>query len=322
MRRNLSKILQVLAVTSGIAVIALTGCSSTGSYKMPGMDMFSWGKKKPADSSLAASNRSNLPAPPSSTSRPQPVPSYTPNPPAGAPPTQMASNPTAPAGSFGQAGRLPYTNTGQPGPTSTSQGFYSPEYTPQSAAPSSYGADAGPSNPYAQVGVPSSGTPWNSSPASQYAPPPGYPNSAPQSPYAAPSGYGQYGAEPVAGTMPSGTSPMNQIYPGGGYGNPNAGTATYQAPNTGQMYSAPPVGAQPTQEDVANRPWRPGSTGRETPYGSSGGLRAAEGPGVQPASFSGANSQYSAPPSASQEPAGNSAPAASPRSLASWARMR
>jgi hypothetical protein len=313
MRRNLSKVLQVLAVTSGIAVTVFTGCSSTGSYKMPGMDMFSWGKKKPADSSLAASSRSNLPAPPSSTSRPQPVPSYTPTQPSGASPAQMASNPATSPGSFGQAGRLPHANTGQTGSTSTSQGFYSPEYAPQSAPSSSYGGNAVPSNPYAQTGAPSSGTPWNSNPASQYAPPnAGYPSSTPQSPYATPSGSGQYGPGPGAGTAPAGASPMNQIHPSGGYGNLNSGGTTYPTPSAGQAYSAPSVGGQPTQEDVANKPWRPGSTGRETPYGSSDGLRVAEAPGIQPASFSGANSQYPASQPAGQQPPGNSAPAASP----------
>jgi hypothetical protein len=268
--------------------------------------MFSSNKKKPADSSLAASNRSNLPAPPSSTSRPQPVPSYTPPP--GASPTQMASNPTALPGSSGQNGRLPYTNTGPLGPTSTSQGFYSPEYSPQTAPPSSYGGNAVASNPYAQGGVPNSGTPWQSNPASQYAPPTsGHPSSAPQSPYAAPSAYQHYGPGPGSG-MPAGAS----SYPSGGYGNLNTGTSSYQPPSHGQAYSTPPGGAQPRQEDVANRPWRPGSTGRETPYGSSDGLTVAEGPGVQPASFSGANSPYPGSHSAGQGPAGSSPPTASP----------
>jgi hypothetical protein len=313
MRLNLSKVLQVLAVASGITVTAFTGCSGTSSYKMPGTDMFSWGKKKPADSSLAASSRSNLPAPPSNATRPQPAPSYAQTPSSGVSPTQMASTPTAPSGSSGQAGRLPYTNTGQPGPTSTSQGFYSPEYTPHSAPPSPYGGSAIQPNPYAQAGAPSSGTPWNSSPASQYAPPTsGHQGSIPQSPYTTPSGRGQYGAGPGAGTVPAGTAQTNQIYPSGEYGYSAPGVATYPNPSPGQTYSAPSEGSQAWQQDVANKPWRPGSTGRETPYGTSDGLRVAEAPGVQPASFSGANSQYPPAHPAGQNPTGNSVPAASP----------
>jgi hypothetical protein len=168
MRMNLAKVFQVLAVAAGIAVVAFTGCSSTGSYKMPGADMFSWGKKKPADSSLAASNKTNLPAPPSSATTPHAPPTYAQAPGMSSPQARTASTAGAvvPTNPYGQPVGGAYANTGYPAAGGSSQGFYSPEYQPPSNTAPSQGGYAAPPmapspNAYSQTAAPSSGNAWN-----------------------------------------------------------------------------------------------------------------------------------------------------------------
>ncbi|MCL4206815.1 MAG: hypothetical protein KJ000_30405 [Pirellulaceae bacterium] len=300
MRMNLAKVFQSLAVATGITVVALTGCSSTSSYKMPGADMFSWGKKKPADTSLAASNKTNLPAPPSTATTPHTPPNYAQTPSAGSPQARTASTAgaTAPATSYGQPSGGTYANTGYPAAGGSSQGFYSPEYQPPSSAAGANGGYASqpgamPPNAYSQAAAPNGGTTWNSTPTAQYAPPnaAGYANPAGQSTYAASGGYG-----PTSTAPPSGYSaPPNAALPpqsyssnGSGYGDPSGSVYA----NSAAAQPAAPSQLPAWQNADAAGGYRPGSTARSTPYGSSDSLRVAEAPGIQPASFSGAGSQY------------------------------
>jgi hypothetical protein len=282
MRLKLSKVLQVVAVASGIAVTAFTGCSGTSSYRMPGMDMFGWGKKKPADSSLASTNRSGLPTPPSSSTRPQPAPSYNQPPSSASSLGSVASSPTGPASTIGQAGGSPYPSTGQPSPTSTSQGFYRPDYPASTASQHQPGGGGFPS-PQTPHGAPSTGTPWQSEPGSQYAlPGSSHPGSSFQPSHSASTVYGQPATAP--GT-PNATAGMSPIYPNSGYEVPFPQGHGSHHPISGQMYGGQPAGSQWQQSPQA--PYLPGSTARSTPYGTSDSLRVAEGPGIQHASFSG-----------------------------------
>jgi hypothetical protein len=306
MRSNLSTVFQVLAVASGIAVIAFTGCSSTGSYKMPGADMFSWGKKKPADTSVAASSRSNLPAPPSSIATPQTPPSYTAPPASGYSQERLATAPATPSGPIGQPSGNPYASTGHPAPTGTSQGFYSQDYTQSGGSHPPYGGGSAAPSPYLQAGPASGGAAWSSNATPQYAPPPtGYGSAFPQSNYSPPEGYGQTAALPSnSHAAPPSTGHPNQTFPSGQYGHSSQGSSIYSAPDSGAAYSVPPAEMQAWQGGEFSEPYRPGSTGRPTP--SSDALRVAEGPGIQPASFSGAGSQYApAQPPGSYYPPGS-----------------
>jgi hypothetical protein len=320
MRLNLAKVFQVLAVAASIAVVAFTGCSSTSSYKMPGADMFSWGKKKPADSSLAASNRTNLPAPPSSATTPHAPATYAQTPGTSSPPTRTASTAgtAAPTNPYGQPAGGAYANTGYPAAGGSSQGFYSPEYQPPGSTVPSQGGyaampAAGSQNAFSQTAAPSSGTAWNSSPAPQYAPPSsGYASPTGQSPYAAAGGYGQTNAAPPSGySAPASTALPNQPNPNSGYEYANQSGSVYSNSNSGAGYSVPPSELPAWQNGDAAAGYRPGSTARSTPYGSSDSLRVAEAPGIQPASFSGAGSQY--PPASGAYPPGTVAPQTAPQ---------
>ncbi len=309
MRFNLTKLFQALTIASGVAAVTLTGCSGTSSYRMPGMDMFGWGKKKPADTSLASTDRTNLPAPPSHASRPQPAPSYQQPPSGGVPSTQMASNQMLPGGHGGQAGNHGHPSTGQHASTSTSQGFYSPQYTPQSqhgTAGMPASGSTQPSNAHAQAGLQSAGGTWNSSPASIYAPPTTHhPSSTAASPYASPSGFDQSGFNPGAGTQGQFTGHQaSQSYPSTGYPSP---VSEGSSPSFGSGHTsvAPPSTAQAWQHGNASGTYRPGSTSRETPYGSSDSIRTAEVPGIQPASFSGDQRQCSSSEGMCDIPAGS-----------------
>jgi hypothetical protein len=320
MRMNLAKVFQVLAVAAGIAVVAFTGCSSTGSYKMPGADMFSWGKKKPADSSLAASNKTNLPAPPSSATTPHAPPTYAQAPGMSSPQARTASTAGAvvPTNPYGQPVGGAYANTGYPAAGGSSQGFYSPEYQPPSNTAPSQGGYAAPPmapspNAYSQTAAPSSGNAWNSNPAPQYTPPAtGYASPAGQSTYATAGGYGQTNAAPPSGySAPASTAIPNQTYPNSGYGYANQSGSVYSNPTAGETNSAPPSELQALQNSEGVGGYRPGSTARSTPYGSSDSLRVAEAPGIQPASFSGAGSQYA--PAPGSYPTETGAPQSAPQ---------
>ena len=316
MRLNLPKLFQALVIASGVTAVALTGCSGTSSYRMPGMDMFGWGKKKPADTSLASTDRTNLPAPPSNATRPQPVPSYTQPPGTRPTPTQTASSQTLPGGFVGQPGNLGHPSTGHPASTSTSQGFYSPEYTPQTQHGGMATAPSGGAfqpNPHAQAGFPSAGGTWNSNPPSASAPPTsGYSSSTAASPYAPPGNFDQLGSRPSTAPPEHFTGQQAaQAYPNSGYSCPISGGCS-SSPYAGHTAVAPPATAQTWQQGVADGTYRPGSTSRVTPYGTSDSIRMAEAPGIQPASFSGDQRQGSPSGEMGNFPAGSTQPTTSP----------
>lgn len=316
MRFNLSQFFQALTIASGVAAVTLTGCSGTSSYRMPGMDMFGWGKKKPADTALASTDRTSLPAPPSHATRPQPAPSYAQTPTAGTPPAQPAPSPTLPGGFGGQAGNFSHPSTAHPASTSTSQGFYSPQYTPQTqhgtmaAAP---GGGAHPANSHAQAGLQGSGGAWNSNSASVYAPPTSFDSNMPAaSPYSSPGNFDQFGSRPGAAAPEQFTGHQApQGYPNSGFPCPISGGCS-SGPYAGHTPGAPHASAQAWQHGGADGTYRPGSTSRVTPYGSSESIRMAEGPGIQPASFSGDQRQALPPGSMRNPPVGGSMPATVP----------
>jgi hypothetical protein len=316
MRLNLSKFFQALIIASGVTAVALTGCSGTSSYKMPGMDMFGWGKKKPADTSLASTDRTNLPAPPSHASRPQPAPSYSQPPGMSSTPTQTASSQTLPGGFGGQSANVAHPNMGHPASTSTSQGFYSPEYTPPTQHGGMATATSGGAyqpNSHAQAGLQRTGETWNSNSAPAYAPPnAGNASSTAASPYASPGNFGQLGARAGAATPEHFTGQQaSQAYPDSGYSCPVSGGCS-SSPNVGHTPGAPPATSQAWQQGSADGTYRPGSTSRVTPYGSSESIRMAEAPGIQPASFSGSERQASPSGGMGDAPAGSVPPSTNP----------
>ena len=264
MRSTLFQNLKTWTLAMGITAIAMAGCSSTGGYTMPGSNWLSWGRKKPANSTLASTNpprTDHLPAPPSSLATPQTAPSYAQSglaaqsataASASAPgPNSWSSTPPAAASQTPRPGSQ-FTPAASP---STAQGFYSPQYGPASH------------------------------PASHQ------PQHQPQH-QAAPSG--NFANQPGAGFPAAGASTAHGgSHPAGGYGghaaatpqggfNPAAGASTRAAES---IYSQPPAAHHPPMHsEQMPGDYRPGSTARTTPYGSGGSLHVAEAPTARPQS--------------------------------------
>jgi hypothetical protein len=301
-----------LTAVFSLSAVLFTGCSTGNSFKMPSLG---WGKKKSDSSSLASNTPStNLPAPPSTSATPNQVPDYSGN------SDGRAANGTANAPSnYNMASR---SNTyGNPAPgyaanNAAAQGFYSSQYDQggsanrngygqaaagQSGSPAAYGAAAA-TNPYGTPAQPASAgvrsyatdaynTQSSGGAGSQYAN--GYAaNPAPASAsidsnsnvgsYSS-GGYRQDSAS--TGSYQQGRSGASQSY--------NAGASAAQAAPSGQVYGQQqPVGnAAAPSTNVAD--YRPGSTGRTTPYGDSNNLSVPTREGVEPASFAGSEAPSS-----------------------------
>jgi hypothetical protein len=258
-----------------------------------------------------------LPAPPSSLASPNTVPSYAPG--SGTSPGTYATaqnrgltaSPTAAApasygnqmgapSSYGNAsyGATPGTAAGASaspsyGGAGTSQGFYSPDYrgaAGSTGATSAYGRQANPAgmasgtaaDPYGSYGQGSYTGPSHANPAFNQG------GSAPAPYGATPNAYGQ---------TPAPTSPGgNYNYAGnrGADGYASGGNAYGGGTSGGSIYSEtrPQAGAvSPAQEmppaTVAAGGYRPGSTSRNTQFGTSDNLSVPGGESVQPASFAG-----------------------------------
>jgi len=78
MRKSLWRTTLVLVVVFLLGAVSLPGCSTSSGFKMPETNWFSWGKKKPENTALASKPTTGLPAPPSTLTSPNTVPSYAP----------------------------------------------------------------------------------------------------------------------------------------------------------------------------------------------------------------------------------------------------
>lgn len=333
MRTSFGRTTRVLAVIGLMSAVSFPGCSTSSGFKMPSSDWLSWGKKKPADSSLASKSPTGLPAPPSSLASPNTVPSYAQG--AGTAPGAYSTaqnrsltggSAAAPSGYGSQLGSANnYGNSGYgaaPGAAAgaaagpayggagTSQGFYSPDYRGTAGSTSPYGAQPGslggttrpaadPYGAYSQGGyaAPSQANPaWNQggTASAPYAASPGIYGQAP----AAPAANGGYGAGRGADGYASGGAAYGDsgIAPGGGA---SAGSVYGAAgPTAGSGYAAQEM----APAAVAGGAYRPGSTSRSTQFGTSDALNVP-GQAVQPASFAGGaqgggSSLYSPAPTA------------------------
>ncbi len=313
MRKSLGRTTLVLAVV-GLMSASFPGCSTSSGFKMPSSDWLSWGKKKPADTSLASRSTTGLPAPPSSLASPNTVPSYAQGP-SGTPgtyataqnrgltggqtaaaPASYGTQPGAP-GNYGNASYGAMPGTATPAPTSqsyggagTSQGFYSPDYR-GAASPT------GPTSPYARQANTAGTTadPYGSYGQGSYAAP-SQPSqtwsqgaaSAPAPYGAVPSAYGQAATPAPNSSYNYAGSRGTDSYANGGtaYGSGNAGSSVYgeARPSAG---TAPPQEMPPAA--IASGAYRPGSTARSTQFGTSDNLNVPGGEPVQPASFAGGN---------------------------------
>jgi len=309
MRKSLRRTTLVLAVVFSISAVSLPGCSTSNAFKMPSSDWLSWGKKKPASTALASKPSTSLPAPPSSLASPNTVPSYAQG--SGGTTGSYANNPyrgptasgtPAAAASYGPQPGSPnaYPNAGYGaatgnapgiapanayGGSSTSQGFYSPDYrgnSSPSGASSLYAGQAGSSGPVATPGGDAYGA-YGQNGQNGYAGTPQTAQSWNQGgaapPYGATSAYGQAAGSPPPGSYdPYGNNRGNDAYAGGSvagaYGNANATAGP--TPAAPQSYPAA----------VASGGYRPGSTARNTQFGTSDHLNVP-GESIQPASFAG-----------------------------------
>jgi len=302
-------------VAASIAVISLAGCSSTSSYKMPGSSWLSWGKKKPADTSLASKKRSELPAPPSSTATPNTPPTYAQTPNAGSPQTRTAWNSTGmpAAGAYGQGSGASYSNASYGGGANTAQGFYSPDYqqagstagnsaaysggyntaSAANAAGPSYGSYPSTAGSNTQPASASTASQWNTGAAPQYrAPNASYSAPPAGSAYGSTGGYGQTSAPAPTGSYSTPNTGYPNSAPSYGY----QGSQSYPDTNAGSAYAQPSTGMTASQIDTTAGAYRPGSTARTTPFGSSDSLQTADAAGIQPASFSGSGGQAAPAP--------------------------
>ncbi|NLF70014.1 MAG: hypothetical protein GX575_13290 [Candidatus Anammoximicrobium sp.] len=225
------------------------------------------------------------------------------------------------------------------GGTGSSQGFYSPDYrgapTPAAGGTSAYARPSAPASyPAESGGYPAgsggdaygsynqSGRVATPSAASQ---PWGQPAATSATPYAGTAGssYGgaaAYGQTPATNAAPAydasganrgttGYAGSTGAYSGSTYGGSLYGNAQPAAPQASGQDSLSPV--------VAAGGYRPGSTGRNTQFGTSDNLSVPSGEAVQPASFAGAGqaaggSSLSAPSPIggnAQNPDGGSSPA-------------
>ena len=315
MRKSLGRTTLALAAIGLMSAVSFSGCSTSSGFKMPSSDWLSWGKKKPADTSLAS--RTGLPAPPSSLASPNTVPSYAQGPggtsgtyataqnrgltagSTAAAPASYGMQPGAPS-NYGNTsyGAVPGSATGaSPSPSyggaGTSQGFYSPDYrgaAGSTGAASPYAGQANPARPASGMTADPYGAYSQGGYAGSSQPSPAYNQGGALAPApygAATNGYGQASA-PAApnGNYNYGGNRGTDSYATGGsaYGGASAGSIYGQTPsNAGAVPAAqemPPAGA-------AAGGYRPGSTARSTQFGTSDNLNVPGGESVQPASFAG-----------------------------------
>ena len=317
MRKSLGRTARFLAVIGLMSAVSFPGCSTSSGFKMPSSNWLSWGKKKPADASLASKSPTGLPAPPSSLASPNTVPSYAPGSAASPGTYATAQNRSLTAGSTAAAPASYGTQPGAPsnygnssygampgaaagasagpsyGGAGTSQGFYSPDYRGATGstggATSSYGRPASPAgmasgtaaDPYGSYGQGSYAGPSQANPAFNQG------GSAPAPYGAAPNAYGQTAA-------PTGSSGYNYTDNRGTAGYAAGGNAYAGGTSGGSIYSEtrPQAGAAPAAQEmppatVATGGYRPGSTSRNTQFGTSDNLSVPGGESVQPASFAG-----------------------------------
>jgi len=312
MRKSLRRTTLVLAVIFSISAVSLPGCSTSNAFKMPSSDWLSWGKKKPANTALTSKPTANLPAPPSSLASPNTVPSYAQgagatsggyatspyrSPTASGTPATPASYGTQPgsANTYPNAayGAAPGAAQSAPpanayGGSGASQGFYSNDYRGAAApagAPNAYAGQAGPAGPPATHGADAYGAYGQSGYAGTSQTGQGWSQGGAPAPYdATANAYGQPAAPPALGSYdPTGNHRGNDGYAAGGgayggstYGDINASAAPM------------PSAQQPYPAAVASGGYRPGSTARNTQFGTSERLNVP-GESVQPASFAGSS---------------------------------
>ncbi|MCY2993794.1 MAG: hypothetical protein NTY19_38855 [Planctomycetota bacterium] len=280
MRTSLSRATIMMVVAASLAAFCVTGCQTTGASKTPSSSWFSWGKKKPASSTLGSNMTkpsSSLPAPPSSTASPNPVPSYAQN-------TQRAGFGAAPTGS----------GMGNSGPAANPTG-----YGTQGTGSSHYANASYNNNPAAPAGVESSapyGRPAANPPAGSYSPS-GYADN-----YGQPANAGGYGGASGSARTASGSAGS---YPGaaGGTSNPNApfgaggGVASQNAYGGATVSSdrGQAWGANSPDAGTARSPAMPAYDPRTAPAGAYG-QRGAQDPSGASSYPAGAASSYGQAP--------------------------
>ena len=316
MRTSFSRV-RMATVAVSLVVLCVTGCQTTTPSKSSSSstNWFSWGKKKPASSTLGSTAKpsGNLPAPPSNTATPNPVPSYAQTPtspgygPVGtsmsnpAPGANLTNNGAAGAGS-GYSANTPYNNqVGRPGADNAGASPYA--RTAGNTMPGAY-TPAGHAENFAQP--PAGGAYGNIAPSRTAGGYQGsYPNTAgtaaSTNPAYAPNGSG-YGQNANAGTaandrgqvwagngMDSGAA-RNAAAPAydsasrpaaGGYGQRSGqdpGAAAAYPPDVRGGSAAPSYGQAPTGYQNANA--NPNSNNYSPPGGAFGQDR-----GPQPSSY-------------------------------------
>jgi hypothetical protein len=254
----------VTAVATGVLACCCMGCQSMSPPKMTKPDWLSWGKKKPASSTLGSTAPgSNLPAPPSSIATPNPAPSYATRPGIGS--AAPASNMGSPAtGAYGAAGGTasPYANASYGNNTPAAGVAQNPTGSPyaQPRSPggypaagygdSNYGQAAGTrnavSNPGPAGGANAGYGGYGQSPSSYQNP---YANNAATGDRGATWGGGSpVGATPRAGSAYDASS-RNQ-----GYNTLGQGTSPYAAESQGGTGSSSVYGQPPPNYGSANAP--------------------------------------------------------------------
>jgi hypothetical protein len=275
MRNSFSRLTMTVAVAICVTAVALTGCSTGSSFKMPGSDWFSWGKKKPSASTLGANTPSrNLPSPPSTATTPNPAPSYAQTtPPRPATPAGIAGGAIHPSmaaapGAYGThgAGSGYYSNatygnpttgtnagyTGYESPTrsapAVTQGYYSPGgYNDRQIPPTTggYGTAASPGSYGSTYGTPANTAGMNQGYGQNFAPA----GRESYNPYAQADRGAASAAGPTANAQPTAYGPTSSYAaPPPAYGQPSGNAASYDpAPRNapGGGYGAAASGSAP-----------------------------------------------------------------------------
>jgi hypothetical protein len=335
MRRSLPRIATYLAIAFSMIAVSFTGCQTGSSFKMPGYDWISsWGKKKPPKSALSSTRPdTKLPAPPSTTTTPYQPPGYAQG--SGARSGYGASGwggaqQGSPAATSAQQGYGTWPNSGyysnathntgsgyrtnydsaptNPGYASggadTSRGFYSPNYSPGSARPTTpglrttgpssyadgYGSDTynsrAPNTYRADSNPRPTSPPWTdgAQSAGQYAGPARTqydPRTDRDQTTQSTPAFGRDSYNPTGGSGYHDRAPST-------LGGTSSGE--YSSPGSQQQYSkgATP-GASSNTRGVAPgtiaEAYRPGSTSRSTQFGDSRNIDVGSARGIQPAWF-------------------------------------
>lgn len=349
MRNSLWRTTLVMVVVFSMCAVTLPGCSTSSGFKMPSSDWLSWGKKKPETNSLASKSTGLPAPPSSSaapntvpsyaggaagTSGYAGAPYRSPT--TGGTAAGTASYGTQPGGanyysnaSYGATSGAGSANQAY-GQTGASQGFYSPDYRGASAPAGGTGAYARQSAPggyptgaggdaygsYGQGGYAASGG-GTGQQLGQAAPPSPAPYAgAGASNYGANAAYGtssnSYGQSQAPATAPGynapGSYPSSSGYAGaaGSYGGQTYGGSMYGDAGAAGSQAA---GQQPLSPAVASGGYRPGSTARNTQFGTSDNLNVPAGESVQPAVFAGGGQGGNSSPLSAPSPAvGNTYP--------------